>query len=148
MSTALNLSRWLAPLTEMLVRLADEDGFVSFEAVTEAVGMKYRYFERLRDCLVEDGLIIGARGPLGGCKLARDPYTISVGDIYRAGRRADMRQNSGQRYGWLDEAGHWPKSTRGHEILPTLKIAEDRIVAILDQITIGALVEEADVRRR
>ncbi len=67
-----------------------------------------------------DGLVESRRGPAGGCAIARDPATVTLGRIYRAlAEKADVVTPVG-----VDEA---------------LRAAEEAYVARLDDVTIRSL---------
>src|SRR3989338_3875479 len=55
----------------------------SIRAVAEKIGISDGYLEEIAACLRTSGLIRGARGRSGGYVLARDPATVTMGDIIR-----------------------------------------------------------------
>lgn len=69
-----------------LVDLAvySEQNPVSISSISERQKISTRYLEQLLPKLKKAGMIRSVRGAQGGYLLAKDPQTISVGDILRA----------------------------------------------------------------
>lgn len=59
-------------------------GLTSLGEVARVQELPLPYLERVVASLRRAGLLASARGARGGYKLARDPATISVGDVFRA----------------------------------------------------------------
>ncbi len=60
------------------------DGAVSISSIAERQNLSDSYLEQLMAKLKKAGLVSSLRGASGGYTLAREPQTISVGDILRA----------------------------------------------------------------
>ncbi len=58
---------------------------LSVRSISEQTGLPDGYLEQIFTLLRRGKIIQGARGSHGGYALARDPATITVGDILRAG---------------------------------------------------------------
>ena len=59
-------------------------GPISIRQVAQAEALPLPYLEQIVLDLRRAGLLTSVRGPRGGYLLARDPATLSVGDIFRA----------------------------------------------------------------
>ena len=59
------------------------EGPVQSKDITERQGIPRRYLEQVMQELVHAGVLVGVRGPRGGYRLARDPATISLGEVAR-----------------------------------------------------------------
>jgi len=60
------------------------EGPIALRQVAQAEALPLPYLEQVVSALRRAGLLTSARGPRGGYMLARDPATMSVGDIFRA----------------------------------------------------------------
>lgn len=58
-------------------------GPVQSKDITERQGIPRRYLEQVMQELVHAGVLVGVRGPRGGYRLARDPATITLGEVAR-----------------------------------------------------------------
>lgn len=69
-----------------LVDLAvhSENGPISINSIAIRQDISVRYLEQLMALLKKKDLVKSIRGAGGGYQLARDPMTISVGDVLRA----------------------------------------------------------------
>jgi len=59
-------------------------GPISLAKVAEARGLPLPYLEQIIPLLRKAGLIESTRGARGGYKLAKPPFDITVGDVFRA----------------------------------------------------------------
>lgn len=73
-----------AMLELALRRSAGGDALVSARAIADAQHVPLRFLEQQLGALHKAGLVQSFRGAGGGCKLARDPSTISVADVVDA----------------------------------------------------------------
>ena len=60
------------------------EGAVSIQSIAQRQDISENYLEQLMRLLKKAGLITSVRGAGGGYRLAKDPGTISVGDVLRA----------------------------------------------------------------
>lgn len=65
----------------IMVELAHRDSIVSIATVAACHNLSKAYLEQLFNRLRRAGLVISARGPGGGYRLAREPAAIRVADI-------------------------------------------------------------------
>ena len=115
-----------------------EDGPVTLADVAERQGISQAYLEQLFRRLKQDGLVIGARGPGGGYRLARSLEDTSVSDIISAvGEGVDATRCGG--------AGDCQDGEicLTHELWAELS---QQIDLFLKRITFATLVERRDVR--
>lgn len=59
-------------------------GPVIVRDISDAQEIPVRYLENILNTLRRDGIVASSRGAGGGFRLARDPSTITVGDIVRS----------------------------------------------------------------
>ena len=82
MSIALHVCLWIA------------DGDRSFRPspkIAKELGFSYNHFAKVVQKLVHAGVLETERGPKGGIRLARDPKSISMLEIYEAGGGEPLR---------------------------------------------------------
>ncbi len=60
------------------------EGAVSIQSIAQRQDISENYLEQLMRLLKKAGLITSVRGAGGGYRMARDPGTVSVGDVLRA----------------------------------------------------------------
>ena len=65
--------------------------FRSSPALAKELGFSYHYFAKVVQRLVRAGLLETERGPKGGIRLARDPKTIRVLEVYEAAGGEPLR---------------------------------------------------------
>ena len=115
-----------------------EDGPVTLADVAERQGISQAYLEQLFRRLKQDGLVIGARGPGGGYRLARSLEDTSVSDIVSAvGEGVDAT-----RCGGTGDCQHG-EICLTHELWADLS---QQIDLFLKRITFASLVERRDIR--
>lgn len=115
-----------------------EDGPVTLADVAERQGISQAYLEQLFRSLKQDGLVIGARGPGGGYRLARSLEDTSVSDIVSAvGEGVDAT-----RCGGAGDCQHG-EICLTHELWADLS---QQIDLFLKRITFASLVERRDIR--
>ena len=115
-----------------------EDGPVTLADVAERQGISQAYLEQLFRSLKQDGLVIGARGPGGGYRLARSLEDTSVSDIVSAvGEGVDAT-----RCGGTGDCQHG-EICLTHELWADLS---QQIDLFLKRITFASLVERRDIR--
>jgi DNA-binding IscR family transcriptional regulator len=105
------------------------DGLLSSDRLGNLLDANPVVLRRLIVRLKWDGLVATRRGPGGGCALARDPGSISLGRVHRALR---------------DDAGAPPRSVLSR----ALADAEKAYVDELDLWTIAQLIEDSPESRR
>ena len=115
-----------------------DDGSVTLADVAERQGISQAYLEQLFRRLKQSGLVVGARGPGGGYRLARTLEDTSVSDIISAvGEGVDATRCGG--------AG----DCQDGEICLTHELWADlsqQIDLFLKRITFASLVERRDIQ--
>ena len=115
-----------------------DDGSVTLADVAERQGISQAYLEQLFRRLKQSGLVVGARGPGGGYRLARTLEHISVSDIIGAvGEGVDATRCGGT------------GDCQDGEICLTHELWADlsqQIDLFLKRITFASLVERRDIR--
>lgn len=115
-----------------------DDGSVTLADVAERQGISQAYLEQLFRRLKQNGLVVGARGPGGGYRLARTLEDISVSDIIGAvGEGVDATRCGGT------------GDCQDGEICLTHELWADlsqQIDLFLKRITFATLVERRDIR--
>lgn len=101
-------------------------GPVSLKLIAERQNLSEHYLEQLAAPLRKAGLVSSVRGAQGGYVLARPAAEISVGDILRVLE------------GPLEEQGE-SRPVRSVGVWERVQV---RIVALVDSITLGDMVEE------
>lgn len=94
--------------TRLLLDIAmnQDKGWVCTSDISMRQQISQKYIEKLITGLRKGGLIQSKRGPLGGHKLAKEPGTITVGDVVRL---LEDRETSGQ--GLADEVTDAPATS-------------------------------------
>ncbi len=114
------------------------DGPVTLADVAERQGISQAYLEQLFRRLKRNGLVVGARGPGGGYRIARTLEDISVSDIISAvGEGVDATRCGGT------------GDCQDGEICLTHELWADlsqQIDLFLKRITFASLVERRDIR--
>lgn len=82
MSIALHTCLWIVD---------DPRAFRPSPAIAKALGFSYNHFAKVVQKLVRAGLLETERGPRGGIRLARDPKTVSMLEIYAAAGGEPLR---------------------------------------------------------
>jgi Rrf2 family iron-sulfur cluster assembly transcriptional regulator len=62
---------------------------LSAQQIADACGLSRPFVAKMLSVLTLAGLAIGARGPGGGCTLARDPKLITLDEVLKLFERAD-----------------------------------------------------------
>lgn len=126
-------------VTAMLdVALHSRKGPVSLADISVRQAISLSYLEQLFSRLRREDLVNSVRGPGGGYRLGKNPEDISVGHVIRA----------------VDESVdatrcHGEANCQGGERCLTHSLWQDlseRIEVFLDNITLGELMANADVR--
>ncbi|MEM0943071.1 MAG: Rrf2 family transcriptional regulator [Pseudomonadota bacterium] len=107
---------------------------VQSKDITRRQGIPQRYLEQVMQSLVHRGILKGVRGPRGGYTLARERRKITVGDVVRVVDQLD------------DESDKDPVSQAelGERVIaPLWTLAQDKLLAELDKITLEDLCQEA-----
>ena len=120
------------------VALNTEEGLVSRQDISERQGISADYTAQLFRGLREAGLVQGIKGPGGGYMLARDPATISAGDVIRAVEGPVALVH-------CVVLSDKPSCTRVDSCVTHLmwRRLSDAITEFLDAVTIEGLCEEA-----
>ena len=82
MSIALHTCLWIAD---------DDRAFRPSPKIAKELGFSYNHFAKVVQKLVHAGVLETERGPKGGIRLARDPKSISMLEIYEAGGGEPLR---------------------------------------------------------
>ena len=82
MSIALHTCLWIAD---------DDRAFRPSPKIAKELGFSYNHFAKVVQKLVHAGVLETERGPRGGIRLARDPKSISMLEIYEAGGGEPLR---------------------------------------------------------
>lgn len=81
----MNTSSRFAFAVHVLALLAEQDGVpLSSEVIADSVNTNPALIRRLLSTLAQAGLTTSQLGAGGGALLAREPYAISLADVYRA----------------------------------------------------------------
>ena len=85
MSSLLNIPEALSIALHTCLWIADGDRvFHPSAAIARKLGFSYHHFAKIVQRLVHAGLLETERGPRGGIRLARDPRTLTLLDVYQA----------------------------------------------------------------
>lgn len=121
------------------VALHAEQGPVPLADISERQGISLSYLEQLFSKLRKQGLVSSVRGPGGGYRLGMDANIISIGQVISAvNESVDATRCHGQH------------GCQGGTQCLTHSLWRDlssRISNFLDEITLGELVTQADVKR-
>ncbi|PWW08727.1 Rrf2 family protein [Paenibacillus cellulosilyticus] len=80
-----NLSTtWFHTSIRILVRLAQQDGYISSNAMSEELGIDASFIRKVLNPLMKENLVTRASGRYGGYQLAKPPNTISLFEVYQA----------------------------------------------------------------
>lgn len=126
-------------VTAMLdVALHSQKGPVSLADISVRQAISLSYLEQLFARLRREELVSSVRGPGGGYRLGKEPGMISVGQVIRAvDETVDATRCSGA------------ADCQGGERCLTHSLWQDlseRIAVFLDNITLGELMSQADVK--
>lgn len=66
---------------------------LSADNIADSRGLPRPFVRKILSILAQAGLVIGSRGPGGGCTLARDPRKIKLYDVYKLFEREDESDN-------------------------------------------------------
>ncbi|MCY7294594.1 Fe-S cluster assembly transcriptional regulator IscR [Alteromonas sp. a30] len=126
-------------VTAMLdVALHSQKGPVSLSDISSRQAISLSYLEQLFSRLRKEELVTSVRGPGGGYQLGKEPSEISVGQVIKA---VDETIDVTRCNGTADcQAG---ERCLTHSLWHDLS---ERITAFLDNITLGELMANADVR--
>ena len=62
---------------------------VSADDIADYRGFPKPFVKKILSTLAHAGLVVGSRGPGGGCSLAKDPATIKLHDVFTLFERSD-----------------------------------------------------------
>lgn len=126
-------------VTAMLdVALHSQKGPVSLSDISSRQAISLSYLEQLFSRLRKEELVTSVRGPGGGYQLGKSPSEISVGHVIKA---VDETIDVTRCNGAADcQAG---ERCLTHSLWHDLS---ERITVFLDNITLGELMSNADVR--
>ena len=112
---------------------------MSVAAMAKASSVPMPYLEQLIGPLRRAGLVTSTRGARGGYQLARDPYDVRVGEVYRVmeGPVAPMDCVS------EDISEQTCPLIEGCETRPVWLEMRDAIVTTLDSNTLGDLIRQS-----
>ena len=66
---------------------------LSADNIADSRGLPRPFVRKVLSILAQAGLVIGSRGPGGGCTLARDPRKIKLYDVFKLFEREDASDN-------------------------------------------------------
>lgn len=66
---------------------------LSADDIADSRGLPRPFVRKILSILAQAGLVIGSRGPGGGCTLARDPRKIKLYDVFKLFEREDESDN-------------------------------------------------------
>ena len=66
---------------------------LSADEIADSRGLPRPFVRKILSILAQAGLVIGSRGPGGGCMLARDPRKIKLYDVFKLFEREDESDN-------------------------------------------------------
>jgi Rrf2 family transcriptional regulator, iron-sulfur cluster assembly transcription factor len=94
--------------TRLLLDIAinDEKGWVNTTDIARRQNISQKYIEKLITGLRRSGFIKSKRGPLGGHKLAKSPFEITVGDVVRILEAGDTSSKCSDCDTGCDECSH------------------------------------------
>ena len=67
-----------------------DQGRLSAQEIADMRGLPKPFVSKTLTSLIQAGFVIGARGPGGGCELARSPETFLLYDVYRLFERESI----------------------------------------------------------
>ncbi len=123
-----------------LARYSADNSPVPLKAIAERQGISESYLEQLLGSLRRAGIVRSARGAQGGYALARDPESITVGDVIRVleGPIAPVECVGPEQAGF--EACSRSTCCIARPVWEKLR---DRISEVLDSISLADLVAES-----
>ena len=111
-------------------------GPVQSKEITSRQGIPRRYLEQALQQLVQNGILVGVRGPRGGYRLARERQRITIGDIVRVVQGASNEASEP-----VDMEG----SELGTKVVrPIWTEMQNIVMTRLDELSIEDLRGEAD----
>ncbi len=134
----LRLSRKTLFAIEAVLDIAYHSGAepVQSRDITQRQGIPRRYLEQALQNLVRNGVLVGVRGPRGGYRLARERRRISVGEIVRVVRSAEIDE---------DAEPEEPGSALGQKVVrPLWQDLQQDLMDKLDRVTIDDLCLRAN----
>jgi len=123
---------------------------VSLKSIADRQSLSEHYLEQLFGPLRKAGLVRSVRGAQGGYLLARDPDSITVGDIVRVLEGPIAPVECVQPEAGGDEKQLARDCCGRPEVCPTRPVWEklrDAMVEALDSVSLGDLVRQARERR-
>ena len=88
----LNIPESLSIALHVCLWIADGDcAFRASSTIARELGFSYHHFAKVVQRLVRAGLLETERGPKGGIRLARDPKSITMLDVYEAAGGEPLR---------------------------------------------------------
>ena len=111
-------------------------GPVQSKEITSRQGIPRRYLEQALQQLVQNGILVGVRGPRGGYRLARERQRITIGDIVRVVQGASNEAS---------EPVDMEASELGTKVVrPIWTEMQNIVMTRLDELSIEDLRGEAD----
>ena len=111
-------------------------GPVQSKEITRRQGIPRRYLEQALQQLVQNGILVGVRGPRGGYRLARERQRITIGDIVRVVQGARTEAS---------KPGDMEGSELGTKVVrPIWTEMQNIVMTRLDELSIEDLRGEAD----
>jgi Rrf2 family protein len=118
------------------VALHSREGLVSARDLAERLHLpRRRYLEHVLQALVREGILLGARGPNGGYKLAQARHAITAYDVFQAVKTVEPEKRSEEFPGLL-----------GAVIVPALAQAEQCFASALKRLSVEDLVRSATLQ--
>ena len=111
-------------------------GQVQSKEITRRQGIPRRYLEQVLQQLVQNGILVGVRGPRGGYRLARERQRITIGDIVR------VVQGTSNEVSELDDMVGSELGTK--VVRPIWTEMQNIVMTRLDELSIEDLRGEAD----
>ena len=121
------------------VALHNELGPVPLADISERQGISLSYLEQLFSKLRKQGLVASVRGPGGGYRLGRGAHEISISQVILA---VNESVEATRRHG--DEGCQGGVRCLTHSLWRDLS---NRISSFLDEITLGELVTQAEIKQ-
>ena len=84
MSKIVHLSEAASLAIHAMVIIARADKIVNVQSIAQATGSSKNHLAKVMQRLVKDGLVKSTRGPSGGFELNKEPFEISILDVYQS----------------------------------------------------------------
>ena len=130
-------SRKLLFAIEAVLDIAYHSGGAPVQSseITRRQGIPRRYLEQTLQSMVRAGILIGTRGPKGGYRLARERRKISLGEIVKVVRAAEVPEEADP---------YLPQSDLGSTVIkPLWAELTDEVMIRLNAITVDEMCTRA-----